>query len=277
VVISDNNEDFELLHTIDFGIMKLILKPLSPNQLVNYLSSVLEDTEQPRIYKQSLKFLQNIKEKNKELIFNNSYKGIPISSEGTIESIDENTFTVKLSEIQKAAVKYESHTVLKAGASGRFVHAYLLSLDERRSIARFTKPHFIDFTQRSLSNKRLKVDSSFKLGFFYKNKNIEAFAEDISLGAISIFIDTVTCPFSEAENIDLTLGFDIDTAVISNSDRIFVKVFAKGKVIRTEPYKNGFKVISSLSVAKADQSNFKKYIKYLEMKIIEEFKYLVRR
>ncbi len=277
IVVSENNDDFELLHVVDFDIKRLILKPLALEQMVSSLCEVLENLQSSSRHSECFEFLENIYGKNKEVVLYNSYKGIPISSAGVIESVEPDGFTLRVQEIQQVAVKYESHTVLGVEGSSKFIHAYFLHQEMRQNILRFIKPRFIDFTQRNMDNKRLKVDKSFKLGLYYKNKNIEAFAEEISINTISIFVDDASFDIQKGEEISLTLGFEIDTAVISNSDKIFVKVFAKGEILRTEPYKSGFKVVSSLSVIKSDQSNFKKYIKHLEMEIIKEFKYLVRR
>ena len=79
------------------------------------------------------------------------------------------------------------------------------------------------------------------------------------------------------DEIDLSLGFDINSPTVVIHEKKFTKVFVRAKIIRMVPYKGGFQIVTSLNIKKSDESTFKKYLQQRELEILQEFKSLLKK
>ena len=108
--------------------------------------------------------------------------------------------------------------------------------------------------------KKIKIDKTFQVGLYYKSTKVEVQMLKATFESIYLYIKQKDLKYKVGDNIDLTLGFEVkNTSSFTDSTR-FTKAFAKANILQIEPYKNGFKIVATLSVQKAGQRDFQKYL-----------------
>lgn len=276
IVISAHNDDETLLNVIDLGIIDFILKPIDLDKLTESLITAIElDNLEINNIDKCLIDLNIIKEQNTKVEFVNTYKGMPIQTDGHIVDIDNSKIIAKVQHMQIVALKYEKHTVIELKSINRHIKVEVASINETNDTITLLNPYYINFTIREFKYKRLKVDPAFKVGLHHKNKLIESKAIDISFISLSMFCDDIKNQLKLNDEVDITLGVELSNSSSTN-DKTFEKIFAKGKVIRLEKTKKSLLTVVSLKMKKADENSLHKYLKQRELEIVREFKTLIK-
>ncbi len=274
IVLCNDNDDLELLKTIDLDIFDILLKPLNIDNLINTLINISKSKPTKEEIK-CLSDLKNIYTQNTNLKFYNYYKGIPIDCDGNIVNFNDDEFTVKVSHIQAIAISYEKNTIFQLNSTNKYVQTTLIKIDMKNNLVILTKPRYINYELRDFKNKRVLTDKSFKIGLRYKNENVEAKSLDVSFISITLIFKGNFTKLHIDDNFDLTFGFKIKAKSSLIHQDLVTKAFAKGKVLRIEPYLYDTKIIASLNIAKASQSSFVKYLQQREIETIQELKKLL--
>lgn len=273
IVLSAHNDDDVLHESINLKVIDFILKPLDVDKLIKTFTHAIQN-DQLDNNDQTLHDLDIIYKQKGHVGFLNYYKGIPVENEGQIIDISDHKYVVKIPHIQILAINYEKHTILELKSIHKYMKLDLLKIDQDNDIIVLENPLYIDYTLRNIKNKRCIADKSFKLGIHFHNKHIESKVLDISYVSIAVFIEKNEHELKVDDNIDLTLGFDVDGVNGFNYEKKFSKIFAKGTIIRIDSYEKGFKLVSTLTIEKSDETIFNKYIHMLELETINELKVL---
>jgi len=224
--------------------------------------------------------IEDIKEflvKKEPITCINTYKGITIQNSAQIISCDETTFELKMPIAQLIATKYDKHNIMKINSTQKYVFSNLLSVDIKTNIIKLTAPKYINYKVRNASYSRVLSDKSFKASFFFNKLLINCTAKHISFDAVELFSNNDSLVIKPEMVLDLTFGFEVDSASVLIKERKFTKVFAKGKVIRIEKLKSGMNIIVSIEIQKSGQSSYRKYLKQREEEVIQELKNIIRR
>ncbi len=273
IVLCQDNDDLELLKTIDLDIVAILLKPLNIDKLIDIL--IETSKSKPTIEElQCLDDLKDIYEQNINLKFYNYYKGIPIDNDGSIVEFNNDEFIVKLSRIQIIAINYEKNTIFRLNSTNKYVQTSLVKVDIENNLITLTNSKYINYKLRDFKNKRVLTDKSFKIGLHYRNEYLEAKSLDISFVSITIISRGKFIKLSVDDDFDLTLGFQIKAKNSLIHQDLVTKAFAKAKVLRIESYLYDTKIIASINIAKASQSPFIKYLQQREIETIQELKRL---
>ena len=282
IAISENNDNYKLLKTIDMGLEEIILKPFSLNKLDFILKRILTELLPKKVEKIIEKSTTNQEcfnilklSINKNINLINTYKGIVLQGVGTVENFEENMFQIKVSKTQLVAAKNEKFTIIKLDGD-KYIYATVLKLDLKTKVLTLVKPKFIDYKARNKLSNRVVVDNSFKASIFKDNKLMEFKVKYISFQSTSLCIESKNTNIKVNDQLDLTLGFDLKSPSSLIKERKFTKIFAKAKVIRIDKNTNNTNIIVLLDIQKAGQNTFKKYLQNREMETIHEFKNKLR-
>jgi len=276
IVLSELNDDMMLLQSIDIGISEFIFKPFDIDKLVSTLLKIIVKEKTIEIDPMCIYHLENIKNEKNSLSFINSFKGIPIQNNGEIVSIQNNEISVKVQASQNISIGYEKQTIIYLKDIDKYIQVELLVFSKIDDLITFINPKFIDFKFRDINYKRINVDKSFKVTLHHHNEVVEVSALVTSFVSIVIYEKSGKKKFKVNEELDLTLGFEIDGASSLVKEKKFVKIFSKGKVLRVEPYKNGNKIVIKLKVKKSGERTFNNYLQLREIETIQEFKRLLK-
>ncbi|MEA2049643.1 MAG: response regulator [Campylobacterota bacterium] len=277
IVLSAHNDDMTLLETIDLGIVEFLKKPVDLDKLTEGLNEAILLSDNLSNQAQCLHDIRIVFEQNIQVGFINTFKGMPIQNDGKIVGINNDEIIVQVPKMQIIAMKTESHTVMKFKSTNRHMQVYVLKIDEKLNLITLTKPNYINFTMREFKYKRIAVDKTFKVGLHIHNHNIDIRAIDVSFISISMYTENHNTQIKLNDEIDLTLGFEINSPTVVINEKKFTKIFTKAKVIRMMPYKSGLQLVASLNIKKADDSTFRKYLQDREIEILQEFKSLLKR
>ncbi|MEA3499121.1 MAG: response regulator [Campylobacterota bacterium] len=274
IVLSELTDDMMLLQTIDLDIKAFLFKPFDIDKLVTTLLNVLLQSYKKDIDDECLYTLNNIQ--NQNLKFINSYNDIEIKNDGEIISIENNEIIIDVPISQNLSIQNQNKTIINIDDK-KYIKAQLLYIDKIRKYITLINPKFVEYKVRNSDNKRVKLGKDFKVSLHYHHKVIEATALNISFDAIAILIKDSDIKFNLNDNIDLTLGFEIDGVSSLVKEKKFIKIFANGEILRINPLKTGMQMIISLKVKKAGERVFKNYLKQKYHENIQEFKRLLRK
>ncbi len=276
IIFSIENEDLQFLQTIDMGIVDFVLKPFEINGLFDSLLVGISQKQKENIDPRCIEDLKSIKTKNKKVEFLNYYKGLFIHKLGSLVEVKNNEFTVKVPYSQQLAIRYEAKTIINTMINDKHIETQALKIDKDRGLVTFIGPHYINFKMIKMQQKRVKIDKTFRVGFHLQGSAVEAKVIDISFTSLSIYIDDLQTLVKPNDEIDLNLGIEIASANKMITDKKFVKVFARGKILEKKRYKQGYKILTTLKVQSASQRVLKDYLAQRELEIILEYKNLIR-
>ena len=272
IILSSLNDDFTLLQSIDMGIEHMFLKPLDLDMMISILIDIVNDIEKNNNFEDCLYNLNQLYDKSHQIGLINSYKGIPVISNGNIISVNEDDFTIQVTPLQLAAIEYERHTVINFYSKDHYIHAYVFKIDYRNKLITFIKPKYIDFIQREFEHKRIHPDNDFKLSVHFRNRSLDVDLIDISTVSIDIYLKDNNMNLTKNDTIDITMGFEVQRKMGSLQQGVFRKVYAKANIIRMYPSSHGFNIAASLDIKKTDLNDFGSYLKRMEINTIKELK-----
>jgi YesN/AraC family two-component response regulator len=271
IVLSNKNDDFELLQNIDMGILAFLVKPLDVDKLFDTLIKVVNERlkEEETIFDKLKDF------ESEDVFFINSYKGLPIINQGRIHSMNHNDMVAELSPIQVIATRYEKQVIVKLSSKNKYLKVNYLK--HNKNSVTFINPKYLDYKTRDEEYKRIKPDNSFQVTFGVVNKKMDIKILDFSFKALCGVVQNEKFDFKIGDDVEIALAFRLETKNAYMQDSKLVKAFGKGKILRIEEFKSGYKVAINIDIRKADQTIYKKYLNQREMDIIQEFKQLIRR
>jgi len=276
IIFSVENEDLQFLQTIDMGIVDFVLKPFEINKLFDSLLVGISQKQKENIDPRCIEDLRTIKTKGEKVEFFNYYKGLSIHKLVSLVEIKDTEFTIKVPYSQQLAMRYEAKTIIDIMTNDKHIEAQVLKIDKNSGLVTFISPHYINYKMIKMQQKRIKIDKTFKVGFHLQGTAIEAKVIDISFTSLSIYIDDLETLVSANDEIDLNLGVEIASANKMITDKKFVKVFARGKILEKKRYKQGYKFLTTLKVKPSSQRVLKDYLSQRELEILLEYKNLIR-
>ncbi|MGB5868126.1 MAG: response regulator [Arcobacteraceae bacterium] len=268
IVVSEKNDTFELLETLDLGLRALLLKPINIEKLTLNLNKIIL-TKFNTVSDDSKNIIMDAISNKKQVSCISNYKGLVLRNNANLISFNTNSFNIRVTKTQLYAALYEKHIIIEI--ENNYIVATITEADERNGVLKLVNPRTISYKYRDKENKRIAVDKAFKTSITYNKTQKELIPVDISYNYIS-----VESPFildiHENDTLDLTIGFEINGPVSFINEKKFTKIFATGKITRIDTKLNKQKIVLQLDVKKAGQNVFKKYIQQREIDIINEFK-----
>jgi hypothetical protein len=167
--------------------------------------------------------------------------------------------------------------ILKIANKNKYIFANIINIDLKNNRLQLIKPKYINYQQRDTSVLRLTADKSFKATMFFDKTHIDFKAKQISSKYVLLITDALELDVKSNMQLDLTLGFDIDSPSSLIKDKKFTKTFAKGTVLRVDKTSSGLQIAMEIEVQKSGQSNYLKYLKQREQETIEELKKIIKR
>jgi DNA-binding response OmpR family regulator len=309
IVLSEYNENFKLLESIDMGLYDMIKKPINLHKLnftlKKLISTLVPKEVKPKVVvqpikkekqpivkdiikqkpiEQKVKTRQNIpslncvdilkQHLNKKVEMINTYKGVLLQNSCVVKYCEENMFKIEVPKTQLIASQYEKCTILKV--DDKYIYSFVLKVDIANNMLTLVKPKFIEYKDRSKLYNRVVVDKSFKATIFLNNKIIEFDVKYISFNSTSLYTTNSDITVKIGDKLDLTLGFDLKSPSSIIKEKKFTKIFTKAEVMRIDKVSNGINIIVILDIQKSGQNIFKKYLQNREMEIITEFKKRLR-
>ncbi|MGB3750017.1 MAG: response regulator [Arcobacteraceae bacterium] len=269
IVLSNRNDEFELLESLDLDIVALLEKPFDKNLLNNALllaaTNIAVKTQTPTAI-QLIEY--SIIQKTQTGCINN-YKGLVIKHPSELLSFHQNKMKMKISTVQFIAAIYEKQIIIVI--DNNHIIADVIDANQKENQITVANFELLVSQKRDNKNKRITVDKSFKVKIQYKNIHVELQTLDVSYDYISMESDK-NIFINVNDTIDLTIGFEIKAPSQLIKEKNFTKVFATGKIIRVEKKNNKQNIIAELFVKRAGQNVFKKYLQERELEIITEFK-----
>ena len=276
IVLSEFNDEMALLQSIDINIKHFLFKPYDIDKLISSFLKIITDDKIQDIDSKCLYNLELIKKEELNVEFINSFKGIPIQSNGKILDIKNNEIVIKVPDSQIITINQNKQTILRLN-DNKYIHTHLLFINKREHLVTLINPKYITFHTRDINNKRVVANKRFKATLHYKHKVIDVRAIDMTYTSLSIYINDKNLAFNIGNNIDLTLGFEIDGASSFIKEKKFTKIFATGSISRIDTLNSGKRVIIKLVVKKAGERTFRNYLQQREMETIQEFKRLLKK
>ena len=277
VILSYDNEDLELLQTIDIGIVDFLIKPLDINTLLDSLLVAISQVHKQDIDTRCIEDLKIAKEQKSKIDFFSSYKGVSIHKDGELKEIKDDEFIVTVPSALLVAMRNAKNTIINLKSLDKYIRANVFDIDKENSQVTLINPHYVSYRLIELQQKRIKIDKNFKVGLYFRNIAIEAKIIDISFTSITIYIDKLVDGLKLNSKVDLTLGVYINSANRFIKEKRFAKVFSQGQILKIEPFDNGYKILSLLKIQKSSQRILSDYLKQREIEIINEFKYIIQK
>jgi len=269
IVLSNKNEDYTLLETLDLGINKLLTKPLNISDLNHEIINIFETHFNTNVCPQAQTILQNLSTNNPKITCINNFKGLILNHECQLLEYKNDKLTLKVSKTQLFSILYEKKVILSIDSN--YILGKLLDVNIKNNTVSITNLKYIEYKLRSSKNKRIPVDKSFKTSIGYNNIHTELTPIAISYDYI-VLETTIPLGITEKSIIELTIGFEIDGPSSFVKEKKFTKVFASGTIIRIDDLENKKRLIIELNIKKSGQNVFKKYLQQREIDIINEFK-----
>ncbi len=276
VILSKENDDLELLQTIDMGIVDFLIKPLDINLLLDSTLVAISQLQKLDIDKRCIEDLKIIKNQNREVEFFSSYKGISIYKSGELQDIKDDEFTAKVPKSQFIAMNSAQKTIVGLKSLNKHIEANVFEVNNKNNLITLINPHYVSFRLMKMQQKRIKIDKSFKVGIYLRNNALEAKVVDISFTSITFYMDELENDLKINDRVDLTIGVEINGASSMIKEKRFAKVFSQGQILKIESFGKGYKILSLLRVQKASQRALGDYLKQREMEIINEFRKILK-
>ena len=269
IILSQKNDEFELIESLDFDIVALLEKPLDKNLLNNALLLAVTNIEVKTKNLTDKQIIENAIIQKTQIGAINNYKGLVINQPSELLSFQYNRLKIKISTVQFIAAIYEKQIIIVIDTNQ--ILADVIDANQKENQITVTNFELLSSKRRDNRKKRILVDKSFKVKIQYKNIHVELQTLDVSYDYISMKSDNDLL-INVNDTIDLTIGFEIKAPSHLIKEKNFTKVFASGKIIRVEKKNNKQNIIAELSVKRAEQNVFKKYLQERELEIIAEFK-----
>ncbi|MEA3354588.1 MAG: response regulator [Campylobacterota bacterium] len=267
IVLNMKNKDTDLLESIDLGISDIIFKPLDFDKLTIALIKTIEEFDQS-VFKEALKKIKNIKNKNSDITLINTYKGILIENKVTITDMENDEITISANKASIKALKRQKYAILKDKKEDRYFKLFLLNYNLKKGTITCVKPKTVQTLPLEFISKGLGVDKSFRVVLRYKSESFDLKCFYASKSSVTLF-SNIDLGLKVSDQVELTLGFDVKSNGILNKIQ-FGKVFTKGEISGISPYKSGKLIEFQIKVNKPDQRMYFKYLDDIEAALYNE-------
>ena len=195
----------------------------------------------------------------------NYYKGLSITNDAVVASIDENSITIKTTFLQQKAIQHEGKVFLISEA---FPHV-LESLDIRRisfekQTVELKSLRFVKTSPVNRKTIRVEPEENHTASLFIGENKFhgDVYIEDISLEAVKLNLNALPPTLEEGSEVtvDLVLSMDKKPFILNTQAVIFSIV----------ELKSGYNVVCVFKQTKKNE--MVKYITKRQMAIIREFK-----
>lgn len=269
IVLSQRDDNFILLESLDVHNLQLLEKPLDFPIFHKALMQVLLKDFKTKKDDQCTLLLEEIFQKKEPIACLNTYKGVSISHTAHLLIFENGCLKIRVSPAQLVAALHEKATIIEY--QNKYIHCQLSDINRTALILTLNNPCIIQYNKRSLANKRIETDQSFKSSISSQSINFEVTPITISFKFFTL-LNTHRIELQKGEMVNLSLGFDIDAPSSLIKEKKFTKIFAKGEVMRVDNTVHGQHVVVKLMIKKAGESFFKRYLQQREIAIIKEFK-----
>lgn len=274
IVLSNYNDNFELLQMIDLNIVDMLLKPLDFNKILLSLRKAIKTRKNSQNEDKCYNNFRNLKNRNIKLL--NSYKGLLIHHKSDLINVLDSSVVIKVSDIQKVVIKYQKYTIAYLEELDIYIKLKLLHIDN--DLITFCLPEEIDPIIENILHKFIIPDNSFQLSIHHKNKNIDNVSIiHLALHTLEFNITTDILNLRIYDKIDLAFAFDLNSSTVLVKDKVFVTAFASGIIKEIKPIEDKYHIAVTFKINKADESRFRRYLKEQELNILNEFKELIKR
>lgn len=275
IVLTAHHDQKTLFKTMSLGVANFLPKPLNIDKLVVTLLNDIEMISKMQKIK-CMNDLHIIKNHNVELSFYNTYKGVPIQDSGNVIELTEDAIKFQVTPKQYAVIEDQGFTLIKVPEVKKYIKAQVDSYDVFNKEIIVSKPRYINFKARSVADKRLKVDKTFKLTIDMDGKKIETYPYDASFAALGLLVND-TLPVVVGDEVDVEIAFntpvkDKKGALITNNR---YKTQSRCNVLRAQYSANTTILALQVNLEGENKTFYEKYLHYLEATVIDELKTLI--
>lgn len=278
IVLSAHHDQETLLKTINLGIANFLPKPLNTDKLVEILLDDIDMISKMQKIK-CTKDLTIIQNHNVTIDFFNTYKGIPIQDSGKVIDISDEKITFKVTLKQLAIIKEQGFTLVKIPEIKKHIKAKLDSYDVEKNQVSVINPRYINFKTRSLANKRIKVDKSFKLSLDINEERFETYPYDASYAALGLVLDKGKFELDKNDAIMANIEFVIE---VKNSSGVIVtknlhKITTKCDLLRLQTSSTKTVLALKVNFNEKDNKYYERYLQNLEKEVIFDLQNIIKK
>lgn len=274
IVLSNYNDNFELLQMIDLDIVDMLLKPLDFDKMILALKKAIITRKNSKNEQKYYDKFKNLKNNNIKLL--NSYKGILIHYKCNLINVLDSSLVIEVSNAQKVAIKYQKYTIVHLEEFDIYIKLKVLQISN--NLITFCLPEQVNPILENIVHKFIIPDDSFKLSIHHKNRNIDNVKiVNLALTNLQFNITTDILDFRIYDKIDLAFAFELKSSTVLVKDKVFVTAFASGIIKEIKPVEDKYMITTTFKINKADESRFTRYLKEQEIEVINEFKELLKR
>lgn len=272
-----------LLEAIHVGITDFIPKPIDYKLLDEAIDKAIANIDNITPQSKEIKtigediynVLRYVLEQSNQFEFTNYYKGVPISRNGKVLSVNEkNVIEIKLDNVQFQALLFEKYIVFESKDSKKIFIAKLFSANQKDRTAKLKDLKYMQYSPKRRVDVRVDPDDNFKLVVIKDNVPYRVNVENISVKSISFDFTTT----KERFNIDDKLVLNI---AIYRKDAIQQKYKSVLKfetsIYKVVPKMNGVNIVVLFNLPHEDRDSLSKYIYQREVDIVAEFRELLRK
>ena len=191
------------------------------------------------------------------------YKGVPISHNTTIISVNkkENSIKIYANNYQIVAAKFQKEIYLLEPKSNTTLKAYVSDVNSYQKILTLTNIEKIDRSIAKRNYIRVQPKDKIKVNITYKNKEYEGSIYDLSIKGISIISKKIPMDINDSALISFTLSTKDEVCYFSfPSELRSISTYSEGF----------FRYHFYFEPNPKEESDLEKYIKHREKEIVKE-------
>ncbi len=270
IIISAHSDTSNILEAINIGIFNFIAKPIDKSLLQDAIYNVINKPNDGK-NTNCLNILNLLSLYKINVEFINHYRGVPIINDGYITSIDNNSITIDVPNMQRIAITKENITTIEIDAIKNMIEAKLEKIKDNGEIV------LTNLTQYSSSPKhreqvRVETADEVKIVLHYRGSKLDTIVKDISLNSVALVLHKHELDLEIDTQIDVALGFKTHYKGGSEIMEHNEIVHTKGNIFRINNNGSDEEIIILFELNKSNKNTLKKYIYERELKLIAEFK-----
>jgi YesN/AraC family two-component response regulator len=281
IIASAYSDSDNLIESIHLGIKDFIPKPVDFKTLQEVL---LKSVEELKGYREKVNhilttdILELIKKYSLQIELINTYKGVPIIYGANIVDVNEEVVSIKVTEAQLFAIKYERQTVIQSPLLSKPIKAELSELQKEQGIVKLKELTCIDQNINKRENVRVVPSKDFQSTFYFKQMKFEIKKVlYVSLNMITFRVSKLEEFIAEDVQIDINIYFQTTKATMYHELGKTAHISAKSKVYKIKKILNDeYDVVLQLILEPKNKESLSSYITHREIELIKEFKELIR-
>ena len=212
-------------------------------------------------------FLSVIQRNGAKISLHNYYKGISITNNAVIETINEGRVVLKTSYVQQKAIQYEKKSLIVSEALPHPITCDKVSkLEFEKQSVEFTQMKFSNTSPVSRETVRLVPEETHSVTLFIGEHKYtgDLYVEDISLNAIKLGMSVMPAGFDIKTDVTIDMIFTVDK-------RPFI-INAQATLFKKREANKIFETVFIFHLDGKTRVNLVKYISKRQMALIREFK-----